>query len=85
MVNTKFEGSFYNGRISFNGNLYFNYTACVLSAAQVPSGAVTSELVVEGGTGDFLGAVGSMTTGIVNGVGGFILSLYIPVGNCFNA
>ncbi|WIA09871.1 hypothetical protein OEZ85_010085 [Tetradesmus obliquus] len=77
MVNTKFEGSFYNGRISFNGNLYFNYT--------VPSGAVTSELVVEGGTGDFLGAVGSMTTGIVNGVGGFILSLYIPVGNCFNA
>jgi hypothetical protein len=33
----------------------------------------------------FLGAVGSMTTGIIEGgVGGFILNLQIPVKNCFN-
>jgi hypothetical protein len=29
----QFEGNIYNGRISFNGNLYFNYPVGAVSAA----------------------------------------------------
>ncbi|WIA28681.1 hypothetical protein OEZ86_011217 [Tetradesmus obliquus] len=79
-VNAKFAStadSQYNGWVTGQGVLNYDF------AGAAP--AVSSDYAITGGSGDFLGAIGTLTSTIVGTQGALVLKLDVPIRQCFNA
>lgn len=75
VVNIKFGGGQYTGWVTGSGWLTYDF------AGAAP--AVASDYSITGGSGDFKGAVGTLTSTIVGTQGALVLTLDVPSRSCF--